>query len=189
MTCEKTQGYRLHVHWRRRPDGRNLPCPFIFHMRASNCCGLSRCGSQAPEARAQRPWLTGPAASASCAISPGRATNLCTPLRQADSQTLRHQGSPKFCISLPLAHVAGHLEHSRWHPRPCEDTEELQAPVFRLETSRPGCTSRSLRVCRVRGNKLHSSLGQLDFVSTPRAPGSPLSHVLRATEVFLIALI
>ena len=31
-------------------------------IRASHCCGLSRCGAQAPDAQAQRPWLTGPAA-------------------------------------------------------------------------------------------------------------------------------
>ena len=31
-------------------------------MRASHCCGLSRCGVQALDAQAQRPWLTGPAA-------------------------------------------------------------------------------------------------------------------------------
>ncbi|XP_066891724.1 rho GTPase-activating protein 10 isoform X4 [Kogia breviceps] len=30
--------------------------------RASHCCGLSCCGAQAPDAQAQRPWLTGPAA-------------------------------------------------------------------------------------------------------------------------------
>ena len=30
--------------------------------RASHCCGLYRCGAQAPDAQAQRPWLTGPAA-------------------------------------------------------------------------------------------------------------------------------
>ncbi|XP_073649497.1 DPY30 domain-containing protein 1 isoform X1 [Tursiops truncatus] len=29
---------------------------------ASHCCGLSRCGVQALDAQAQRPWLTGPAA-------------------------------------------------------------------------------------------------------------------------------
>ncbi|XP_060143672.1 derlin-1 isoform X2 [Globicephala melas] len=29
---------------------------------ASHCCGLSHCGAQAPDAQAQRPWLTGPAA-------------------------------------------------------------------------------------------------------------------------------
>ena len=30
--------------------------------RASHCCGLSRCGAQAPDAQARWPWLTGPAA-------------------------------------------------------------------------------------------------------------------------------
>ncbi|XP_049551200.1 solute carrier family 25 member 44 isoform X2 [Orcinus orca] len=35
---------------------------FYAGMRASYCCGLSRCGAQAPDAQAQRPWLTGPAA-------------------------------------------------------------------------------------------------------------------------------
>ena len=36
---------------------------FIFcGTRASHCCGLSHCGAQAPDAQAQRPWLTGPAA-------------------------------------------------------------------------------------------------------------------------------
>ena len=35
---------------------------FFCGTRVSHCCGLSRCGAQAPEAQAQRPWLTGPAA-------------------------------------------------------------------------------------------------------------------------------
>ena len=36
---------------------------FVFcNMRASHCCGLSCGGAQAPDAQAQRPWLTGPAA-------------------------------------------------------------------------------------------------------------------------------
>ena len=34
----------------------------FFGTRASHCCGLSRCGAQAPDAQAQRPWFTGPAA-------------------------------------------------------------------------------------------------------------------------------
>ena len=32
---------------------------FICGTRASHRCGLSRCGAQAPDAQAQRPWLTG----------------------------------------------------------------------------------------------------------------------------------
>ena len=35
---------------------------FFCGTRASHCCGLSRCGAQAPDAQAQRPWPTGPAA-------------------------------------------------------------------------------------------------------------------------------
>uniref|UniRef100_A0A8C6C880 Lin-7 homolog A, crumbs cell polarity complex component n=1 Tax=Monodon monoceros TaxID=40151 RepID=A0A8C6C880_MONMO len=35
---------------------------FFCSTRASHCCGLSRCGAQVPDAQAQRPWLTGPAA-------------------------------------------------------------------------------------------------------------------------------
>ena len=35
---------------------------FFGGTRASHCCGLSHCGAQAPDAQAQRPWLTGPAA-------------------------------------------------------------------------------------------------------------------------------
>ncbi|XP_067587576.1 AP-3 complex subunit sigma-1 isoform X3 [Pseudorca crassidens] len=35
----------------------------IFHVdKASHCCGLSRCGAQAPDTQAQWPWLTGPTA-------------------------------------------------------------------------------------------------------------------------------
>ncbi|XP_073661152.1 ras-related protein Rab-28 isoform X1 [Tursiops truncatus] len=34
----------------------------IEQSQAFHCCGLSRCGAQAPDTQAQRPWLTGPAA-------------------------------------------------------------------------------------------------------------------------------
>ena len=36
---------------------------FFCGTQASHCRGLSRCGAQAPDAQAQRPWLTGPAAA------------------------------------------------------------------------------------------------------------------------------
>ncbi|XP_066880499.1 phospholysine phosphohistidine inorganic pyrophosphate phosphatase isoform X4 [Kogia breviceps] len=43
-----------------------LENPVLFSlgkgMQASHCCGFSRCGARAPDAQAQRPWLTGPAA-------------------------------------------------------------------------------------------------------------------------------
>ena len=47
----------------------------------------------------------GPSRSTACGIFPDRGTNLCALHRQADSQPLRHQGSPKssffisdFCV-------------------------------------------------------------------------------------------
>ncbi|XP_060143304.1 cilia- and flagella-associated protein 418 isoform X2 [Globicephala melas] len=44
--------------------GWDKSCDYLFFSgtRASHCCGLSRCGAQAPDAQAQRPWLMGPAA-------------------------------------------------------------------------------------------------------------------------------
>ena len=56
--------------------------------------GLSRCGAQAPDAQAQQLWLTGPAAPWHVGSSQTRATNPCPLHWQADSQPLRHQGSP-----------------------------------------------------------------------------------------------
>ena len=42
---------------------RTCMCLLIFFIfcgkRASHCCGLSRCGAQAPDTQAQRPRLTG----------------------------------------------------------------------------------------------------------------------------------
>ena len=57
--------------------------------------GLSRCGAQAPDAQAQQLWLTGgPSRSAARGILPDQGSNPCPLHRQADSQPLRHQGSP-----------------------------------------------------------------------------------------------
>ena len=80
---------------------------------ASHCSGLSRCGawtpgalasvavahrfsscsSQAPE-RKPSSVAHGPSCSAACGIFPEQGLNLCPPHWQADSQPLRHQGSP-----------------------------------------------------------------------------------------------
>ena len=60
---------------------------------ASHCCGLSCCGAQAPDAQAQQLWLTGLVAPRHVGSSQTRART--RPLHwQADSQPLRHQGSP-----------------------------------------------------------------------------------------------
>ena len=71
---------------------------FFCGTGASHCRGLSRCGAQAPGAQAQWPRLTGPSRSAACGIFPDRGTNPCPLQQQADSQPLRHQGSPILVI-------------------------------------------------------------------------------------------
>ena len=45
----------------------------------------------------------GPSCSASCGIFPDQCTNLCPLHRQADSQPLRHQGSPGSCFCIHSA--------------------------------------------------------------------------------------
>ena len=51
---------------------------FFCGTRASQCCGLSHYGAQAPDAQAQRPWLTGPAAPRHVASS-RTGTRTCVP--------------------------------------------------------------------------------------------------------------
>ena len=56
----------------------------------------------------------GPSCSAACGISPDQGSNLCPLHWQADSQPLRHQGSPRLSSSdlLPaLQHVASAHYH------------------------------------------------------------------------------
>ena len=66
--------------------------------RASHGCGLSRCGAQAPDAQAQYLWLTGLVAPRHVGSSQTRARTRAPPHRQADSQPLRHQGSPSYMV-------------------------------------------------------------------------------------------
>ena len=68
---------------------------YFYGTRASHCCGLSRCGAQAPDAQAQRPWLTGPAAPRHVGSSQTGAQT-CVPC--IGRQTLRHQGSPRLIL-------------------------------------------------------------------------------------------
>ena len=74
-----------------------------FCARAFSSCGergplfitvrgpLSFCRAQAPDAQAQ---AYGPSCSAACGIFPDQDSNPCPLHWQADSQPLRHQGSP-----------------------------------------------------------------------------------------------
>ena len=47
-----------------------------------------------------------PSCSAACGILPDQGSNLCPPHRQADSQPLRHQGSPRAMFYLAF-HLPG----------------------------------------------------------------------------------
>ena len=62
--------------------------------RASHYRGLSCCGAQAPDAQAQQLWLTGPVAPRRVESPQTRARTRLPLHWQADSQPLRHQGSP-----------------------------------------------------------------------------------------------
>ena len=82
--------------------------PFIVVHRLPHCGGFSCCGAWALGTRASvvvshRLQSTGsvvvahgPSRSAACGILPDQGSNLCPLHRQADSQPLRHQGSPAF---------------------------------------------------------------------------------------------
>ena len=68
---------------------------------SSRCAGLSLsrplsyCGAQAPDAQAQQLWLTGLVAPRHVGSSQTRARTRVPLHQQADSQPLRHQGSPE----------------------------------------------------------------------------------------------
>ena len=63
-------------------------------VRASHCRGLSCCGAQAPRRAGSVVVAHGPSCSAECGIFPDQGSNPCPLHWQADSQPLRHQGSP-----------------------------------------------------------------------------------------------
>ncbi|XP_060001757.1 UPF0449 protein C19orf25 homolog isoform X1 [Lagenorhynchus albirostris] len=71
-----------------------VPC--ATHSPASHCCGLSRCSAQTPNTQAQRPRLTGPTAPWHVGSSRNGGRTRVPLHWQADSQSLRHQGSPAF---------------------------------------------------------------------------------------------
>ena len=82
--------------------GASLRCS----VQACHCSGFSCCRAGAPGVRASVAVACGlqsagsaavmhrPSCSAACGILPDQGSNLCPLHRQADSQPLRHQGSP-----------------------------------------------------------------------------------------------
>ena len=68
----------------------------------------------------------GPSCSAACGIFPGQGSNPCPPHRQADSQPLRHEGSPKdFFKSLFFFNGKQELSLKGWEleDNPCTKNE------------------------------------------------------------------
>ena len=64
----------------------------------------------------------GPTCSAACGILPDQASNLCPLHRQADSQPLRHQGSPEPRFSDSKASVLNHYTRLLVTEVPVRDT-------------------------------------------------------------------
>ena len=65
-------------------------------VQASHCGGFSCCGAQALGMQASVVVARGLSCSAACGIFPDQGLNLCPLHWQADSQPLRHHGSPPF---------------------------------------------------------------------------------------------
>ena len=70
---------------------------------SSRCAGLSPPRPLSPRSTGSRragsaAVAHGPSRSTACGILPGQGSNPCPPHQQADSQPLRHQGSPGVAI-------------------------------------------------------------------------------------------
>ena len=72
-------------HSSSRCAGLSLSWPLLLQSTASTCAGSVIVAH-------------GPSCSAACGIFPDQGSNLCPLHWQADSQPLRHQGSPEVCI-------------------------------------------------------------------------------------------
>uniref|UniRef100_A0A8C6AVY3 Secreted protein n=1 Tax=Monodon monoceros TaxID=40151 RepID=A0A8C6AVY3_MONMO len=76
---------------------------FFCGTQASHCCGLSRCGEQALDAQAQRPWLTGSAAPRHVGSSRIGAQ---TRVPCVGRWTLNHQGSPQIFLFVKWGQIS-----------------------------------------------------------------------------------
>ena len=99
----------LQLHW----AGATLCCGAL----APHCSGLS-CGAQAPDAQASAAVAHGLSRSAACGILPDQGSNPRPLHWQADSQPLRHQGSPDI------------FDYCRTHDEPSYVSREKKDTVF-----------------------------------------------------------
>ena len=93
----------------------------------------------------------GPSCSAACGIFPDQGSNPCPLHWQADSQPLRHQGSPILCFwSSKRATSKSHL-HTLWADGPCP-----RGPWFPVKLGRglvtPSCCPRERIIVGKRGH-------------------------------------
>ena len=76
-------------HSSSRCAGLSLSWPLLLRSTGSRCAGSATVAH-------------GPSRSAACGIFPDQGSNLRPLHWQADSQPLRHQGSPQPCVFIPL---------------------------------------------------------------------------------------
>ena len=103
-----------------------MGAPLHRGVWASHCCGLSCCGAWAPDAQAQKLWLTGPVAPQHVRSSQTRAQ---THVPCIGRQILNHCATREapglyFCSPFP----ASHSLRTRWRgPRWAEDQAHISA--------------------------------------------------------------
>ena len=99
-------------------------CLFFCGTRASHCCGLSRCGAQATDAQAQRPWLTGRAAPRYVGSSrTGARTYVpCIGRRTLNHCATREAPYQTFYVRLQLYYISFLVN---WKRKLCKLTSEL----------------------------------------------------------------
>ena len=106
--------------------------------QASHYHGLSFCGAQAPDAGSVI-VAHGPSCSAACGIFPDQGSNPCPLHWQADSQPLRHQGSPRDSGSIERPTAGFPPPSFGLYPIPEKDTLRFQIipPATAMEASFP----------------------------------------------------
>ena len=89
-------------HSSSRCAGLSLSRPLLLRSTGSRCAGSVVVAH-------------GPSCSAACGIFPDHGSNPCPPHQQADSQPLRHQGSPPMYLNILTAFYLHHLHPSPRH--------------------------------------------------------------------------
>ena len=113
--------------------GFSLQWPLLLRSTGSRHVGFSSCGSRAPESVVVAHGLS---CSAACGILPDQGSNPCPLHWQADSQPLRHQGSPNSLFFIPVllkSHFFSYSVYVPWYmilhnQLPCSSFPLLNLP-------------------------------------------------------------